>query len=293
MDLTQDRDNRIKEYLNVDKDEYLNRNEYEEFSREEAVEEWAPQATGKYSGYTEEAEQLERSPEIENQQLRYKYMDSNPIEETVKESLSGTREIGRNGSHMKLDKKAISIIFPNFNDKLHLVWERERLQRKRQAKQRMNDPMQIHEYLKNNEPLFSTRTARGKVAEFDYMKRPANRKRLIESLKSSVPNLSDHYNRSVTHSSAALDTSKAFRKVYNQFKPKKGSDLATVFKQSEYQNRLNNKPALGGVKAPDSHFAFNKLGTSRTFMTPVEYRYGADQSIAKARRKMHHVSHVF
>lgn len=40
IDYSNEREQRIQEYLNVDKDEYLNRNEYEDIANEENAGEW-------------------------------------------------------------------------------------------------------------------------------------------------------------------------------------------------------------------------------------------------------------
>lgn len=86
MDYSNDRDRRIREYLNVDKDEYLNRNEYQDIAGEDAHEEWGQVShDGANVRYTEDTRRFEASPEMEAHGPRHKYMDSEPIQERTRE----------------------------------------------------------------------------------------------------------------------------------------------------------------------------------------------------------------
>lgn len=86
MGYSNDRDRRIREYLNVDKHEYLNRNEYQDIAGEDAQEEWGETShDGANAGYAEETGRFEASPEIEAHGPRHKYMDSEPIHERTRE----------------------------------------------------------------------------------------------------------------------------------------------------------------------------------------------------------------
>jgi hypothetical protein len=216
IDYSNDREQRIREYLNVDQDEYLNRNEYEDVAGEEGAEEWVPRSNdAKCNRYTDEVRKQENTPG-NTKYVRNKYMDSNPIQETVKEEMSATPKYRRDNED-NLERKLAKIIFPNHNDKLHLVWERERLQRKREEYERKNDPMTMHEYMKDLEPGFSTKTTRGKLAEYDFLRPSKRPQRFVTSLKSGIPLLADHYKFSKTHSTAALSNVESFQKMYSQF----------------------------------------------------------------------------
>lgn len=220
IDYSNDREQRIREYLNVDQEDYLNRNEYEDVAGEEGADEgadeWVPKSNdAKYSRYTDEARRKENTPG-ENKYIRNKYMDSNPIQETTKEEMSATPKYQRDKED-KIERKLAKIIFPNNNDKLHLIWERERLQRKREEYERRNDPMTMHEYLKDPEPGFSTKTTRGKLAEYDFLRPTKRPDRFVNFLKSGIPLLSDHYKFSKTHSTAALSNVESFQRMYSQF----------------------------------------------------------------------------
>lgn len=152
--------------------------------------------------------------------------------------------------------------------------------------------MTMHEYLKDPEPVFSTSTARGKQAEYNFLK-PANRnQRFIESLKSSVPLLSDHYQKSRTHSDAALPTAKVFYRAYERFSNKKGSDLSSVFHQSEFQNRLKNNTILDRFKSPLSHYSFNKVGTGN-YMGPNADKFSNIPQVQNGRNRMFYSSQIF
>lgn len=84
MEYSNERDQRIQEYLDVDKDEYLNRNEYQDIAGEDANEEWG-QHSNDGNRITEEARHLEHSPENKDYELENKYMDSQPIHEHTRE----------------------------------------------------------------------------------------------------------------------------------------------------------------------------------------------------------------
>lgn len=152
--------------------------------------------------------------------------------------------------------------------------------------------MRMHEYFKDPEPGFSTSTTRGKMAEFNYMKPPKINPRFVESLKSSIPLLADHYRNSKTHSNAALPNSKLFHRTFEQFQVKKGLDLSSVFHQSEYQNRLRNNTVLDKFKAPASHYSFNKVNPA-TYSENDRGRFSAAPTIQNGRNRMFHSSQIF
>ena len=86
--------------------------------------------------------------------------------------------------------------------------------------------MRVHEFLKEKESDFSISTTRGKLAEYDFLKPTKRKQTFVDNLKSSVPMLSDHYQKSTTHKTAALEGAKSFHKTYEQFTNRKGSDIA-------------------------------------------------------------------
>lgn len=166
-EISPDRDQRIQEYLDVDKEEYLNRNEYDDI-----------------------AEEIQPVQEVDNPAM--KYADSNPIHEyTGEEENSATPEQIQNYEEMFRQRcKSESdhhFIDPNNNDKIHLIWERERLERKRIDRINRRDPTKVHEYFKDPEPLFSTSTTRGKLAEYDFLKPAKKTQHAVDNLKSSIP----------------------------------------------------------------------------------------------------------
>lgn len=73
-EITHDRDQRIQEYLDVDKDEYLNRNEYDNIVGDETQEQ-----------YSDVSPHRHQEPVQQEQNLQNKYRDSNPIQEHVRE----------------------------------------------------------------------------------------------------------------------------------------------------------------------------------------------------------------
>lgn len=177
-----------------------------------------------------------------------------------------------------------------FNDKSHLVWERERIQRKREDIYKRNDPITMHTYMKDQTPMFSTSTTRGKQMAYDFTKPSKRSEKLINHLKSTVPILSDHYKGSKTHASAAPQGMSQFEKVYFDYvsNQKKNTGLSNISNQSEYQQRLQSNHNVNSDKAPMSHGSLNK--SHFEFNTA---RYNSMQSVTDGRQRMFHSSQVF
>lgn len=147
-----------------------------------------------------------------------------------------------------------------FNDKSHLVWEQERIQRKRDDYYKRNDPMTMHKYFRDPEPGFSVATTRGKLMAYDFTKPAKRGQAYVNHQKSAVPVLADHYSKSKTHTSAAPDKQTKFEKVYNSYmtQQKRNDGLGSIFHQSEYQQRLQNNRNVSTDKPPMSHSSFSK-----------------------------------
>lgn len=231
----------------------------------------------------------------ESHDMNNKYMDSEPIQEYTREEDMTASPLDHQQYEEMIRQRCKFLFFdnlvPNFNDKLHLVWERERLQRKRDNYEKRRDPMRIQEFLKERKPDFSISTTRGKLAEYDFLKPTKRKQAFIDDMKSSVPLLSDHYQNSATHQSAALPNAKSFQKTYDQFTRRKGSEIGSIFKQSEYQNRLKNNSVLDQFKAPLSHHSLNKLGSSG-YMHITE-SYAKVPVVQEGRNRMFYTSQIF
>jgi hypothetical protein len=151
--------------------------------------------------------------------------------------------------------------------------------------------MRIQEFLKERQPDFSISTTRGKLAEYDFSKPTKRKQAFIDDMKSSLPLLSDHYQKSTTHQTAALPNAKSFEKTYEQFTQRKGFEIAYIFKQSEYQNRLKDNSVLDQFKAPLSHHSLNKIG-SNSYMHVTE-TYAKVPSVQEGRNRMFYTSQIF
>ena len=176
----------------------------------------------------------------------------------------------------------------HFNDKSHLIWEQERLLRKREEYYRRHNPMTLHEYFKDPVPDFSISTTRGKMMPFDSTMKPKRSKKMISDLKSTIPILSDHYKGSKTHSAAASENLTPVEKIYYSSLGRNGNFLSNVFNQSEFQQRLQKNKNVNVDKPPASHSSFNKTMTD--FNTA---RYKAFQAVSEGRQRMFHQSQVF
>lgn len=248
--------------MDVDKDQYLNRNEYDE-------------------GYDHNQMQHEHMYNVEAIHENKYYENSPIIENTEGEmTVSPQKQLVTEGnqSHAKY-----------YNDKSHLIWEQERIQRKREEYYRRANPMTMHEYFKDPSPLFSTSTTRGKLMAYDFTKQPKTSSSLVNHLKSKVPILSDHYKTSVTHSAAASDSIPSFERVFNAYMSSKRNDgLSNIFNQSEYQQRLQKGQNVNNDRAPMTHSSLSK--NTIDFNTA---RYNSSQSIVDGRQRMFHSSQVF
>lgn len=150
----------------------------------------------------------------------------------------------------------------------------------------------MHEYLRDVEPGFSVSTTRGKLAEYDFTQPSKKKKTFVDSLKSGVPMLSDHYRNSKTHSNAALPTPQAFHKTFEHYQTKKGLDIGNLFHQSELQNRLNNGKVVKADKGTLGHLSFNKVD-DKSFMFPKEDRFKALPAVSQGRNRMFYTSQIF
>ena len=206
---------RMEEYLDVDKEEYLNRNEYN-------LDENSPDNIG----YADESGDQKGFSNDAQFDMQNKYMDSQPIKEYAREEeMTATPQ---DNKHFETLFKKNSKFWenkwyldPNFNDKLHLVWERERIQRNALDFKRMHDPLNYQGFRDDSEPAFSISTVRGKLFEYDFLRPLKKRREVVDNLKSSIPVLSDHYKNSKTHSSAALNTAKVLNKTWEEASKKK------------------------------------------------------------------------
>ncbi|CAI2373101.1 unnamed protein product [Moneuplotes crassus] len=251
----------VEEYLDVNQEEYLNRNEYnlDENSRDTA-------------------DQFMRQTYCDSQtDAQNKYIDFQPIQEAKKEEeLTSTPQNPKN-FHALFKKK-----YPNTNNKLHLVWERERIARKRQEHSQRGSIFTIKNFTEK-EPPFSTSTARGKLAEYDFS-RPSKKKSVfVENLKSSVPILSDHYRNSTTHKKAALGQENFINRTFSHMSQKKMRGFEGYIDYQKYgetsNDRLNTsllenmklqKRIKAGKDIPSAYtpsLPTEKQGRSRMFYT--------------------------
>ena len=109
VDHSNEREQRIQEYLDVDKEQYLNRNEYNDIAEEEGQGEWSPEqneiaisqskeAPNRYDEQVEAERQdqlsgsnhqdnieVDRLDPEQEQRFEDKYMDNSPIPENQRE----------------------------------------------------------------------------------------------------------------------------------------------------------------------------------------------------------------
>lgn len=319
--LEENQNQEVNKYLNnINREEYVNRDEYQEYDDEKEAspdpqeqeadhgvdhenyeneqnyhDEREYQEDGHYNEEQQQYEQDdgEGDQDIQgyeqdnnyNQMADNQYMmENSPIAENpLEEELTGSPQVyeAPRAVNPKYRKKYQGI---NPNDKSHLIWERERLERKR-IEREMN---RAHLWTKQ----FTSRdidwhpNVNPKRAAF-AAKDPKRSSLWHFSNSSSVPMLS---NSNSVRSTAASAKSERVKFDPKEAQSKGDHRINNVFHQSSYQNFLSGKD--GKISTPSSHVSLKKeLG--RAFMTPIDNRYMNQTSVQEGRNRMFHSSNVF
>lgn len=177
------------------------------------------------------------------------------------------------------------------NDKSHLIWEQERMERKRIERRMKRANIWAKPYSYRDIDWYPNNNPR--KANFNHEKVPERSNMWHFSHSSSVPLLTP---TSKSTSAASTKSKKSQRSDFSKkFDPNEGRakrihDINNIFHQSSYQNLL--KGGDKSVHAPIAYSSFNKEN-GRAFMTPIDNKYDNQSSVLQGRAKNFFSSQIF
>lgn len=282
-------DDGINRYLdNIKKEDYVNREEYQEFydNKEEGSpykqEDEYREGQDVYqhnANYQHEDEQNMQQLAYQNKMMEHSPIVENPIEEELTASpqyYEAPRAV--NPKYRRKYEGA------NLNDKSHLIWERERLQRKRIEKQMMSANIWTKPY--SYRDLDWNPALNPKKAAFDYNKSPQRSPMWHFAQSSSVPMLSAGGPKGAP--------SKPLRAKHDpkETAAKRDHTINNIFLQSSLQSALTGS-GLNST-APMSHSSLSmSKNNQRPFMTAIDNRYQNQTNVLEGRARMFHSSQIF
>lgn len=287
-------DHGINQYLdNIKQEDYVNHDEYHEFednkdenSPYRQHEQYKHEKYNQNQEYDDMDDQYEQQQHYNQQQMQYQnnMMENSPIaEHPVEEDLTGSPHYDQRPRTInpKYKRKYEGV---DINDKSHLIWEQERIQRKRMEKEMQRVNMWTKPY--NFRDIDWHPTMNPKKATFNPEKTAKRSSMWHFSQSSNVPMLSA---KSIKASAAE----KSLRPKYDPAETlaKRDHTMNNVFHQSSLQNMLNGKNN-GKVSAPASHASMSKE-VGRAFMTPIDNKYSGHSDVVQGRARMFHSSNVF
>lgn len=231
----------------------------------------------------------EEDPEYEqddyNQHQDNQYMmENSPIaEDPIEEELTGSPQMyeAPRAINPKIRRKYQNM---NVDDKSHLIWEQERLERLRIERQMRR--VHAWEQPNNSREIDWHPTVNPRRAAYNLAKNPKRSKLWHFSNSSSVPMLS---------TAKAIKEKAANKNTRSKYDPKeaqskKDHKINNLFLQSSYQNILSGKTTQ--ISTPSSHVSLQKEN-GRGFMTPIDNRYQNQMNVQEGRNRMFHTSNVF
>lgn len=293
-------DGGINRYLdNIKQEDYVNRDEYQEFEdnkdenspyrHEEMYEQDGRDEYGEEEGDMEYQMQDPNYGQEQNYQhmvYQNNMMENSPIAENpVEEELTGSPQYyeAPRAINPKIRRKYEGA---DLNDKSHLVWEQERLQRKRYEREMRMANMWSKPY--NSREIDWNPSINPKKATFNFEKNPQRSNMWHFAQSSSVPMLST---ASGVKANAAA---KANRSKHDPAETlaKRNHNINNIFHQSSLQNMLTGGKKGGKIDAPSSHMSLKKEN-GRPFMTPAENKYQGYSDVVQGRAKNFYSSQIF
>jgi hypothetical protein len=287
MDQQNQPDDGIDQYLdNIKQEDYVNREEYQEFEENKGQSSPYRQEEMYENQLEDQQMQIQHNQELEDQQRAYQnnMMENSPIEENpIEEEMTGSPQYYQapRAVNPKYRRKYEGV---DVNDKSHLIWEQERLQRKRMERE-------MRKYNMSTKP-FTTRdidwnpAMNPKMAHFNTDKKYNKSDMWHFSQNSSVPMLSVN----------GVKQRAAVKSVKPKYDPKETSskrnhDINNIFHQSALQKRLTDSKN-STIHAPSSHISLSKEH-GKAFMTPADNKFQFNNIVSEARAKQFHSSSVF
>lgn len=285
-------DGGIDQYLdNIKQEDYVNRDEYQEFEDNKGASPYQNEEEQVQNQYAQDPQEIDQEAQEYNQEQNYQqeadnqYMvenspiEENPLEEEITSSpqyVAAPRAI-----NPKYRKKYEGT---DLNDKRHLVWEQERIERKRIERQMKRSHFWTKKY--DSRDIDWHPITNPKRAAYNLEKNPQRSNLWHFSNTSNVPMLTTakgiKTNAANKISKAKYDPSEA--------QAKHDHKINNVFLQSSYQNLLSGKNGI--IDAPNTHVSLKKE-IGRGFMTAIDNRYQHQTNVEQGRQRMFHSSQVF
>lgn len=267
-------DGAINHYLdNIKQEDYVNRDEYKEYDDDRRHDGSNNNIEDQYQqDYDNEYDQ-DQDQNYQQMQYNQNMMANSPIvENPVEEEMTGSPQYyeAPRAINPKIRRKYEG---QNLNDRSHLVWEQERLQKSRIERQMRKAHLWTKQV--NFRDIDWHPTLNPKRAAFDLDKNPQRSNLWHMSNTSSVPLLTTvkglkDKTAGKNQISEAFD-SFTYKKLLNDkstdFSIKKDRKLNNVFQQSSLQNMLAGQN--GKVNVPPTHPSMRKEN-GRAFMTAMD-----------------------
>ena len=274
-------DDGVNQYLdNIKQEDYVNHDEYNEYDQNDA----SPYRQDDNEAMYENEPLNYEGDQNYNAKMYGQNMENSPIQENPdEEEMTGSPQYyeAPRAINPKYRRKYEGV---NIHDKSHLIWEQERLQRRRLEREMQRAHLWTKQF--DSRDIDWHPTMNPKRAAFNTEKNPKRSNLWHFSNTSSVPLLTTAKNLKQN----------AFEKVNKtkhdptETQAKRDHRLNNVFHQSSYQNLLSG--GKGRVHAPSSHTSMKKE-VGRAFMTPIDNRYQNQSQVQAGRARMFHSSQVF
>lgn len=288
-------DDGINQYLdNIKQEDYVNREEYQEYednhdsSPYKQEDMFNHQEGNQYQNvkYDQNQQQIDIQHQNYGQaDYQNKGMEHSPIVENPMEDELTASPQYYEAPRVVNPKYRRKYEGANLNDKSHLIWEQERLQRKRVERQMR--AVNVWDKPYNSREIDWNPSTNSKKAAFNYNKNPQRSNMWHFAQSSSVPMLSK--DASAKSSVASTQSRSKFDPLENHAKA--DHTINNIFHQSSLQQALTGNKS-GKVHAPPSHSSMQKE-VGRAFMTPNDSRFQNHSNVIEGRARMFHSSQIF
>ena len=288
-------DDGINQYLdNIKQEDYVNREEYQEYEdnhdgspyKQEDMFNHQEQKEYQNKKYNQkQGERKIQNQDYEQEEYQNKGMEHSPIvENPMEEELTASPQYYE-APRVVNPKYRRKYEGANLNDKSHLIWEQERIQRKRIEREMR--AINIWDKPFNSREIDWNPSTNSKKAAFNFSKNPQRSNMWHFSQSSSVPMLSKDTAPKSNPKSSQLRS----KFDLNENHAKNDHTLNNIFHQSSLQQILSGDKS-GKVHAPLSHSSLQKE-VGRAFMTPVDNRFQSHSNVVEGRARMFHSSQIF
>lgn len=288
-------DDGINQYLdNIKQEDYVNREEYQEYEdnhdgspyKQEDMFNHQERKDYKNVKYDQKQDQIDiQNQNYEQADYQNKGMEHSPIVENPMEDELTASPQYYEAPRVINPKYRRKYEGANLNDKSHLIWEQERLQRKRVEREMR--AINIWDKPYNSREIDWNPSTNSKKAAFNYAKNPQRSNMWHFSQSSSVPMLS----KDGAKKAAAPTTESRSKFDPRETDAKADHTINNIFHQSSLQQLLSGNKS-GKVNAPLTHSSLQKE-IGKAFMTPSDNRFQNHSNVVEGRARMFHSSQIF